>query len=237
MDVLGDLIARSRRSDDTALVASGSGREYDYRRFCTSAWKAGNFLSHLGVRSGTRVGVAADPVPESVLTAYGAAMLGATVEFAPPVDSDARAIVVPTAEADRYEAPPGTTLVVYGADPGSPEMAYFERDVWSENPTEPPDIVTPEETLLSTADASYTHAAVLAAARDVVDSLDLTDEDRVAVRAPLTEPGTVAAGLVAPILAGGAIVFPDESTAVTAAVASNPASAPEARVVEPAAVL
>ena len=77
MNVLGDAIARDRRSDATALVAPAVGRRYDYRRFCTSAWKAGNFLRHIGVRGGAGVAIADDPLPEPVLTLYAAASLGA----------------------------------------------------------------------------------------------------------------------------------------------------------------
>ncbi|MFB6170571.1 MAG: hypothetical protein ABEJ06_05425 [Haloarculaceae archaeon] len=236
-DVLDDFVARERRSDDAALLAAASGREYDYRRFCTSAWKVGNFLSQLGVRAGTTVAVAPELAPEPVLAFYGAATLGATVRFDPPADTDARAVVVPTAEMTDYDLPPGSTLVVYGSPPDSPAVSYFERDVWSQNPTQPPDRVTPEETLLATGTDAYTHRAVLAAARAAVESLSLSATDRVAVRAPLTAPGAVAAGLVAPILAGGEIVLPDGDGIWDAAVATDPDTAPEGRVLDPATLL
>ena len=42
-DVLGDIVGRDRRSTDPALRAPSAGRLYDYRRFCTNAWKVGNF--------------------------------------------------------------------------------------------------------------------------------------------------------------------------------------------------
>lgn len=235
--VLGDLLARERRSDATALVDRSSGRTYDYRRFCTNAWKVGNFLTHLGVRGGRTVGVAADPAPEPVLTCFGAAMLGAVVEFDPSADTDARAVVVPTPTADGYGASPRTKLVVYGTEPESPDVSYFERDVWSENPTQPPDLVDPDDPVLAAADETYTHADVLAAARGAVERLDLTVDDRVAVRASLTDPGTVAAGLVAPLLVGAAILLPDEGDEGTAAVAADPKGVPESRAVTPSSVL
>ncbi len=207
MDVLGDAIARDRRSDSTALSAPAVGRRYDYRRFCTSAWKVGNFLRHVGVRNGAGVAVADDPLPEPVLTLYGAASLGAVVSFAPPeaVGREVRALVVPAADAGRYSFGPETKQVVYGDPPTEPTVSYFERDVWSENPTEPPDHVDPDDPLFRTVDSSYTHAETLRAARTVIDRHGIGADDTVAVRGPLAEPTTVIAGLVAPIVAGAAL--------------------------------
>lgn len=206
MDVLGDAIARDRRSDTTALEVPAAGRSYDYRRFCTSAWKVGNLLRHHGVRGGDRVVVADDPQPATVLSLYGAASLGGVVQFGPsrsPGDS-VRALLVPTADVDRYEVGPSTTRIAYGDPPTDPSVAHFERDVWSENPTEPPDQVDPGAPLLATPDGTFTHDDVLSAAGAVIEDRGLTSESNVAVDASFTHPGTVAGGLVAPIVAGGA---------------------------------
>ncbi|MFC7226197.1 hypothetical protein N0B31_02180 [Salinirubellus salinus] len=212
MDVLGDLVVRDRRSDDSALRAADTGREYDYRRFCTTTWKAGNYLRLLGVRTDARVAVADDPTPEAVLSAYGAALLGGVVRFGPAHDTelDARVLVTPTAELDDYTVGPSTKRVGYGTEPEDPDVGYFERDVWSENPTEPPDRVEPDGGLLD-ADRTYSHAEVLDAARRVAARWDLEPGDEVAVRASFTHPGTVTAGLVAPILAGAAILLPGDA--------------------------
>ncbi|MWG35635.1 hypothetical protein [Halomarina oriensis] len=237
MDVLGDLVARPRRSDDRALVVPSLGRTYDYRRFCTTAWKVGNFLRHLGVRSGRGVALVGVDAPEPVLSFYGAALLGAPVTFDPPTDEpvDARALVVPFDRVEEYEAPPGTQRVAFGDAPDDPTVAYFERDVWSENPTEPPDRVAPRDVLLRTDDGAYSHATVLDAAGRVVDEWGLTASDTVAVRAPFSRPGTVAAGLVAPLLAGGSILLPDDETVGDRAVSDG--DAPESSVVAPGSVL
>ncbi|WP_178916354.1 hypothetical protein [Natronomonas gomsonensis] len=214
MDVLGDAIDRQRRTSDIALRAPAVGRTYDYRRFCTSAWKVGNFLRHLGVRSGAGVAVADDPIPEPVLTFYGAALLGSVVRFGPAesVGDDTRALVVPTVDLGEYDAGPSTKQVAYGSPPDDPTVSYFERDVWSENPTEPPDHVTPADPLLATPEATYSHGDVLGAATEVVDDHGLASDTTVAVRGSFTAPGVVAAGLVAPILAGGTIVLGADST-------------------------
>lgn len=207
MDVLGDLVARERRSAAPALTAPATGRRYDYRRFCTSAWKVGNFLRHLGVRDGVTVAVADDPVPETVLSFYGAALLGAAVRFGPSTDvaDDVQAIVVPASELDAYETGPSTRRVVYGDAPEDPSVSYFERDVWSENPTEPPDLVAPRERLLETEASTYSHGEVLGAARAAVDSIALDSDTTVAVAGSFVDPEVVVAGLVAPVLAGATL--------------------------------
>jgi hypothetical protein len=217
MDTLGDAIARDRRSDRPALVASAAGRRYDYRRFCTSAWKAGNFLRHLGVRDGSVVAVADDPTVEPILTLYGAAELGAVVAFDPDaaVDSGTRALVVPVDAVGDYEVGPGTKRVVYGGAPDDPDVSHFERDVWSENPTAPPDRVAPDDPLLEAGSERHSHRELLTAARTVVDDRGLDATSTVAVAGSFADPAVVAAGLVAPIVAGGRIVLGDAEADLT----------------------
>jgi len=247
MDVLGDLIARDRvtdpspddpASDAPALRAPALDREYDYRRFCTTAWKVGNFLAHLGVREGRTVAAAADPVPEPVLALYGAGLLGASAAFVDPGCEDAtagdeppRALIAPVNRIGGADSTPTTKRIAYGGSPDDPAIAHFERDVWSENPTEPPDGVMPSATLLRAGGRRYDHETALAAAREVVDRWGLGPGATVAVRAPLTAPGTVVAGLIAPILAGAAVLLPDEGSEGTHAVAT--AAAPEPAVLAP----
>jgi acyl-CoA synthetase (AMP-forming)/AMP-acid ligase II len=218
--VLGDAVTRDRRSDVPALRAGT--REYDYRRFCTTAWKTGNLLRNEGVRSGTSVAVADDPAPEAVLSFYGAALLGGVVGFGPDALGDrTKALVVPTTDLDGYDAGPRTRRVGYGSQPEDPSVAYFERDVWSENPTEPPDQVEPDDPLLRTPDRTWSHGEVLDAARTVADDWGLEPGDAVAVRAPFAHPGAVAAGLVAPILGGAVVLLPDGDEAGDYAVGSG----------------
>jgi hypothetical protein len=207
--VLGDAVSRDRRSDAPALRSAS--HTYDYRRFCTTAWKVGNLLRNEGVRSGMTVAVADDHTPQTVLSFYGAALLGAAVGFGPEALGErTKALVVPTADLDDYDAGPRTRRVGYGSEPADPSVAYFERDVWSENPTEPPDRVDSEDDLLRTPDGTRSHGEVLDAARAVADEWGLEPGESVAVRAPFARPGTVAAGLVAPVLAGAVVLLPDE---------------------------
>lgn len=215
MEVLGDVVGRSRRSSADALRAPAVGRTYDYQRFCTTAWKVGNFLRHLGVRDGVGVAVADDPLPEPLLAFYGAASLGGVVRFGPPSDADdpPRALVVPAGDVADHAVGPTTKRVGYGDSPSDPSVAHFERDVWSENPTEPPERVRPDEPLLATADGTFAHAAVLEAAAWVVAEYDLDAASEVAVAATFVDPTVVVAGLVAPLLAGGCVVLVRDAAA------------------------
>lgn len=235
MDVLGDLIARDRRSDAPALRHAPTGRAYDYRRFCTTAWKVGNFLRNEGVRGGMTVAVADDPVPEPVLALYGAAALGASVSFGADPD-DAKAVVASTGGLADFASGPSTRRIGYGDEPADPSVAYFERDVWSENPTQPPDRVAPDDPLLRAGDRTVTHGEALAAARGVVGAHGLGEGSTVAVRAPLAGPGTVVAGLVAPVLAGGVVLLPGDDADATGDLAVATGEAPEP-VVRPDEVL
>jgi hypothetical protein len=210
METLGELVARDRRAESTALRAPEIDRSYDYRRFCTTAWKVGNLLRHHGVRRGAGVAIADDPSPESVLTLYGAACLGAVARFGrrpPPADAP-KAVVAPSNDLPG-ESRPATTPIGYADPPTDPAVAHFERDVWSENPTAPPDAVDPTDPLLATDRDAATHRRVLDAAESVVERHEIGRETTVAIdtAASLADPGIVVAGLVAPIRAGSTVAI------------------------------
>lgn len=216
MDVLGDVLARDRRDDlgdALALRHDPTGAHIDYRRFCTIAWKTGNFLRNEGVRGGMPVVVDGDPAPPALLSVCGAGLLGATVDVGGPVDAETRALVAPTATLDGYDAGPRTRRIAYGDEHPDPSVAMFERDVWSENPTEPPDSVRPDDPLLRTSAGTLTHGEALAIASGVVDAHHLDADSAVVVRGPLTDPGVAVAGLLAALLVGGTIVVPVDGAA------------------------
>ncbi len=220
---LADLLTRDRRTDALALRAltpDGLDRTYSYRDLLTTAWKAGNFLRHLGVRGVgeapapgvSTVEVAPDPLPEPVLTFLGAAGLGARVRFDPRASDEARVAAVAVDDAGRHDPPPGTTLVAYGGAPDDPSVAHWEEQVWSENPRAHPARIDPDDPVLVDGVVGVSHTEALDAARTVVDDTGLGPGDRVTVRADLGDPGVVVAGVVAPLLAGGAVVFADDET-------------------------
>lgn len=206
--VLGDLLARDRRTDALALLDDVNERQYDYRRFCTTAWKVGNLLRHFGVRAESSVAVAADTKPVPILSFFGAALLGGVVRIGSE-STTPRVLVAPTTDLDT-DPTPGTHRIGYGERPDDPSDSFFEQDVWRENPTRPPAEVEPDTPVLRSGEAAYTHREVLRAARSVVERWDLTADSVVAVRAPLGIPETIVAGVVAPLLVGATVLLPDD---------------------------
>lgn len=210
-EVIGDAVARERRTSGPALRAHPSGRRYSYRDFVTTSYKAGNVLRYLGVRPGDEVRVASERVPETVLTFFGAAQLGAVTRFGGPGEGGPpRVVVAPATREDDIDLPPGHHLVVYGDPPENPGVTHWETEVWSENPAIHPVAVEGADPVVAAADRRYTHREVLAAATEAASAVDIGSGTEVTVRGTLADPGVVAAGLVAPILAGGTMVFVDE---------------------------
>jgi hypothetical protein len=228
MNTLGDLVARKRRSDAPALSVPDS-RGYDYHRLCTTSWKTGNLFRHLGVRDGVAVGIHTSPAAQPVLGFFGAVLLGASVRFDPPTETDARVLLAPGNSVEEYELPPGGQYVSYGDSVPDPTVSHFETDVWSENPVFPETPLPPETVALS-GDREISHADLLDTGNTVASDWGLESGDSVAVRAPYADPRTVAAGLVAPLLVGAEIVLDADRTAD---VAVSDSSAPEPSVLAP----
>jgi hypothetical protein len=107
--------------------------------------------------------------------------------------------------------------------------------MWSENPTNPPDAVEPTDTALATADEQFSHGELLDACEGVVEDWDLDETDEVAIRAPLSDPGTVVAGVLAPIRVGATVLL-DRDQAGSVAVAAVDENAPEETVIDPTSV-
>lgn len=238
METLGDLLTRDRRTDDLAVRAPGGGdatATYTYEDFVTTAWKTANFFSHRGVHRGATVAVADDAAVPPLLALFGAAQLGAAVRFDPPLSIDADLLVAPGDEVLGYDLPPGATRIAYHDQPDDPGVEAFGRRIWSENPVEPPESVDPGSAALLTDDGEATHESLLERAEAV--AADFSADDEVVVRVPLAHPGTVVAGVLAPLLAGAAVLFPDGTESEPhgdLAVASG--DAPEARILSPAEV-
>lgn len=216
-EVLGDVVGRGRRTTGLALRARPSGRTYSYRDFVTTSYKAGNVLRYLGVRPGDEVRIAAERVPETVLTLFGAAQLGAVTRFGEATDGEPpRVAVVPAAREAAVDLPPGHHLVVYDDPPEGPDVTHWETEVWSENPAIHPVDVDPDDPLLAVGGRTYAHREVMAAAARTAADAGLGPGTEVTVRGPPTDPAVVAGGLVAPILAGATIVLGPGSDATRA---------------------
>ncbi|MFD1569916.1 long-chain fatty acid--CoA ligase [Halorubrum laminariae] len=223
MDVVGDLLARDRRSRDIALVTV-DGRERTYRDLITNAYKAANVLRYLGAREGSVVAV--DPAPElhTVLAFLGAARLGAPVRFDPDagVDAGDRVVLVSVDDEPTIEPAPGTNLVAFGGPPERPETTHWEQELWSENPATPPSEVAPEDAVIcarrrgssdrAPSDRDVSHRAILDAAAAVADRYDMTAASRVTFGGGLSNTRAVAAGLVAPLSVGATVALAEGST-------------------------
>ncbi|EMA62529.1 AMP-binding protein [Halorubrum lipolyticum] len=212
MDVVGDLLARDRRSRDTALVTA-DGRERTYRDLITNAYKAANVLRYLGAREGSTVAV--DPTPgfHTTLAFLGAAGLGAPVRFDPTagIERGDRVVLVAVADEPATEPAPGTNLAAFGGPPTRPETTHWEQELWSENPGTPPSAVGPDDPVVrdGAGDGETTHRTLLAAAAATVERHGIDAETRVVLRSDLSDPRALAAGVVAPLSVGGAVVLTD----------------------------
>ena len=238
MNTLGDVVSRERRSDATALRTDPTDRAMSFHDFCTTAWKAGNFLRYLGVRTDDRIAVAPDPRPEPILSLFGAALLGARTQFGvedavSADDARARVLVTPAEREATLSVPAESRLPVYGGVPEQSRTAHWEGDVWSENPAFPPTTVDPTSAVLELVDGSYTHESLLTAARDVANAYGLEEGSTVAVREELSASGTIVAGILAPLLTGATVVFGADETVCDVAVGPGP----ESVVIDPGDVL
>jgi len=215
MDVVGDLLARDRRSRDVALVTP-DGRERTYRDLITNAHKAANVLRYLGAREGSTVAVEPAPGLHATLAFLGAAGLGAPVRFDPEagIGRGDRVVLVDVADESTTEPAPGTGLAAFGGPPERPETTHWEQELWSENPGMPPSGVGPDDPVLREADGDdsggagdVSHRALLDAAATVADEQGLEPGDTVTLHGDLADPRALAAGVVAPLAAGATAVL------------------------------
>ena len=227
--VLGDLLPRARRREQPAVAFPTSDRAMSYQDFFTNAYKSGNVLRFLGVRSSATVAIEPTLAPEPYLAFLGAAQLGAGATFDPT--AEARVRLVPVDREADHEPAAATKLAVYGGPPESPATTHWEQEVWSENPGFPATDVDPDSTVLLADGESHSHRAVLAAADGIIDTLDLDGDSRLAIRVSPSTPAAIV-GLVAALAAEATAILVGESdhavdadAAVVAAESGPPESA------------
>ncbi|WP_280587380.1 hypothetical protein [Halorubrum sp. Boch-26] len=250
MDVVGDILARDRRSRDIALVTP-DGRERTYRDVITNAYKAANVLRYLGAREGSTVAVEPTPGLHPLLGFLGAAGLGAPVRFDPAagVERGDRVVLVDVDHESTTKPAPGTGLAVFGGPPERPETTHWEQELWSENPGMPPSAVGPDDPVLRgpggdepgdggpeddgpNGGGDVSHRALLDAAASVVDEEGSDPDDGVVLRGDLADPRALTAGVVAPLAAGAtAVLAGDQPTDDEPTVTVDGADAEESRTV------
>jgi hypothetical protein len=219
METLADIVAAGRDREGTVVDAPDRTADYTYHEFATNAWKAGNLLRHYGVRPGATLAVVVGPKEPSdedepgtlgaaadpLLAILGGAVTGAVVDLTPAEPVDARAVVLPDNWVDRYELAPGCSAVAYGGPPEASGVAHFERELWSENPIEPPEPIAPDDDALRVDGTTYTHGELVDATKRVVEEQGLEAGDVVALTAPLSTVGAVVAGVLAPLSVGATV--------------------------------
>jgi len=207
-------------------------------------------MRHYGAREGRAVAVVVGPknptegdepghlrdCPDGLLALLAATLDGAVADVAPGTEVDATALVAPAAWLDRYELAPGTKALAYGGPSDDPTVAGFERELWSENPLQPPGERAPDDPALRDDGGTYSHGELLAASERVVEEYDVETGTTVAFRAPVTSAGAVVAGLLAPLRAGATVRLGDDA-ASDLAVATADADVPEKTVVRPTDIL
>jgi hypothetical protein len=212
MDVVGDLLARDRRSRSPALVTPEGG-ERTSRDLITNAHKAANVLRYLGAREGTQIAVDPTPAVHATVAFLGAARLGAPVRFDPSagVDAGDRVVVIPVGDELSTTPSPGTSLAVFGGAPERSETTHWEQELWSENPAAPPATVSKGDPVIRAGAGEVTHRRLLEAADAVAATYEIGSGTRVVVRTSFGDPRAVAAGVVAPLAHDGVTVLAGDS--------------------------
>ncbi|MGZ0745782.1 acetyl-CoA synthetase [Haloparvum sp. AD34] len=205
MHELGDLAVRNQWGRTPAIRSPG--RVYTHRDLYTSVQKVATFFTYYGGEGGTQIDVEPEAQPEVVLSILGAARLGAIANLTPTGDGEI--VVVPAAKEDEYDLDPDQSGIVYDGFPSGPRFVGWELDVWDGSARTGPRLeAAPEDGVLRTEDRTYSHGELLDAADRVVEEYGIEEGTEVAVRAPMGNPGTIAAGIVAPLKVGGTVLFP-----------------------------
>jgi hypothetical protein len=222
METLQDLVAAGRERGGRVLDIESRPAPYTYRDLCTNVWKAGNLFCHYGVHVEGELDVAVGPkaevggremagyidASESLLAVLGGGFVGGSVDIAPTEPVETSVLVAP--DHWEMEVTPRCTSLAYGGPPTEPDVEHFERNVWSENPIEPPESVRPDQTVVRfESGVTLTHHDLLASAAELISEYQLDETTTVSLTAPLTDPGALVAGLVAPLAAGATIVVPE----------------------------
>lgn len=213
MDTVGDLLDLPHPDEEPAL--EHGRRTYEYHRFRATAYKTGNYLRYNGVGSQATVSVIDDRAPEALFGFLGTSLLGGRVRFDPDDPVEDSVLFGPTNQLSEYDVAGGCKRIGYGEKPTDPSWAFFEREIWSENPFFPPTDVEGDAALVG----EWTQSAALREARSV--AADLSPDDVVAIRGSFAEPSTLIAGVLAPLVVGATILLPEGDRTGTVAVGTR----------------
>lgn len=203
MDSVGDVITQDHWGRRTALRTDG--RVYSHHDLYVSAHRVESFLSYLGVE-GDYVDVYPELAPEPILTFFAAAYSGAVTDFDPPSE-DAQAVLVPVDKEDEIDQRSGLKIIAYGGDSAREGTYRWNPDLFVASTASGHVHPARSDTALRVEGQEYSHGEILDAAERIADEYDIDEETEVAVRAPIGNPGTITAGIVAPLMKGGSVLL------------------------------
>jgi hypothetical protein len=220
METIPELLESISDSDRRVLV-SGE-RTYTASRFRRKVYKTTNFLRYRGIHDGSVVALADVRVPQIVFAFLAVGLLGGRVTF--ELDREAGTVIGPTPEIEARDFGAATTRIGFGTAPADPSVAYLEREMWSETAHVPPISVDPGRQLFADPDA-WTQERAMATADNLADNLDASSV--VGIRRSLCPPGTVVAGILAPLLADATILLSPGGRVGTVGVGNEPVPEPD----------
>lgn len=223
MDTVVDLLDLPHPDDDLALQMGR--RRYEYHRFRATAYKTANYLRYNGVGPHATVAILDVPAPETLFGVLGTALLGGSVRIAPDRAVDDAVLFGPTEDLDEYDPAGGCKRIAFGAEPTDPTWAFFEREIWSENPFFPKTEVDGETNFVE----GWSQREALQTAESIAAELD--GDDVIAIRGSFTDPAVLIAGVLAPLIGGGSILLPNSDQTGTIAVGAT--DVPEERTLTP----
>lgn len=213
MNTLRDILADAVNNTDLAIGAPAAGeRVYTYEQLAETSRSLATVFAEAGIDADSVVAIAPAPAAETVIGFLSATALGAQVRFSPPARAAIAGVFGPTETVAAFQVPDDALRVGFGERPDADRITHFGTAVWKADadPIDAP--VVPTTPALSDGSHQYTHRALLQAANAVIDARDITTETEIAVRGPLTDPRTIVAGFIAPLVAGGTIRFPSDGT-------------------------
>ncbi len=213
MNTLPEILTQAVDTTDVAIGAPAAGeRVYTYDQLVETTRSLATVFAEAGIDEESVVAIAPAPAAETVIGFLSATALGASVRFSPPARAAIEGVFGPTDTVGTFQVPDDALRVGFGERPEDDRITHFGTAVWKAH-AEPIDApVVPTTPALSDGSHQYTHRALMQAASAVIDIRDITAETETAVRGPLTDPRTVVAGFIGPLVAGGTIRFPSNST-------------------------
>lgn len=217
METVKDLLRARQDREEPAVTSNTRVSDYSYEGLVTDVWKAANLFSHYGVHRGGTVTVAGrtdsnrpvwnSGVVHPLVAILGAMTVGASVSFPKRSRTESDVLVAPVESIDSYSTGPGCTVLTYGEPPESADVTGFESALWSENAVEPPEPLSSGTTAMSLDGRQLSHASLIDAAKRLRTAYDLDESATLRSLPHPVEVGSVAAGIIAPILVGATIAI------------------------------